>query len=81
MEDLRFAAGSLRRASEELAVLARELDAISARPGDAEAERLLASALSRLASVIRELETEEFSLSDALRRMRAASLRRRGSPW
>jgi len=81
MEDLRFAASRLRRASEELAALARELDTVSARAGDAEAERLLASALSRLASVIRELEAEEFTLSDALKRVRTASLRRRGSPW
>jgi hypothetical protein len=80
MQDLRFAASRLRRASEELAVLARELDTISTR-NDAETERLLASALSRLASVIRELEAEEFTLSDALKRVRTASLRRRGSPW
>jgi translation initiation factor 2B subunit (eIF-2B alpha/beta/delta family) len=78
MEDLRFAASRLRRASEELAVLARELDTISTRD---DAERLLASALSRLSSVIRELEAEEFSLSDAIRRVRLESLRRRGSPW
>jgi HAMP domain-containing protein len=79
MQELRFAASRIRRASEELAVLARELDTVSARSGDA--ERLLTSALSRLASVIRELEAEEFSLSDALRRVRTESLRRRGSPW
>jgi HAMP domain-containing protein len=78
MQDLRFAASRLRRASEELAVLARELDTISTRD---DAERLLASALSRLASVIRELEAEEFSLSDTLKRVRLESLKRRGSPW
>jgi HAMP domain-containing protein len=78
MQDLRFAASRLRRASEELAVLARELDTISTRD---DAERLLTSALSRLSSVIRELEAEEFSLSDALRRLRVESLKRRGLPW
>jgi HAMP domain-containing protein len=78
MQDLRFAASRLRRASEELAVLARELDTISTRD---DAERLLASALSRLSSVIRELEAEEFSLSDTLKRVRLESLKRRGSPW